>query len=202
VQLGFDETTKFQEPSMVTSVLLEPTEGAAPEVTILRAAYQTGDATSALLVRAIEDKCFARLRGFLEGWEAECKALFPDHVWTGPKAECCGLQRLGDGGSVISDTCTPARCTQRLLVAEVARQIEEKHPNWASLGEAEQEKAVRMHTQHCFNHIRNIFLKPMAAAQSAHTSRRRSRSSWRPSHRGSGWRPILSTCFAPCTRCA
>ena len=67
-----------------------------------------------------------------------------------------------------SDTCTPARCTQRLLVAEVARQIEEKHADWPSLSEAEQEAAVRMHTQHCFNHTRNIFLKPMAAAQSAH----------------------------------
>eukprot|EP00966_Prymnesium_polylepis_P178510 4134260-Prymnesium_polylepis.1 len=54
-QLGFDETTKFQEPSMVTSVLLEPSEGAAPEVVILRAAYQTGGATSELLVKAIED---------------------------------------------------------------------------------------------------------------------------------------------------
>eukprot|EP00966_Prymnesium_polylepis_P005940 135865-Prymnesium_polylepis.1 len=30
-QLGFDETTKFQDPSMVTSVLIEPTVGAKPE---------------------------------------------------------------------------------------------------------------------------------------------------------------------------
>eukprot|EP00966_Prymnesium_polylepis_P012782 293964-Prymnesium_polylepis.1 len=64
---------------MVTSVLIEPSEGAAPEVVILRAAYQTGGTTSQLLVKAIEDKCFARLRGFLKGWEAECKAMFPDH---------------------------------------------------------------------------------------------------------------------------
>ena len=167
-QLGFDETTKFQEPSMVTTVLIEPTAGAAPEVVILRAAYATGGATSELLAKAIEDKCFARLRGFLEGWEAECKEMFPDHEWTGPKAERCGLHRLGGGGSIISDTCTPARCTQRILIGMVARQIEEKHLDWASLSEAEQEAAVRMHTQHCFNHIRNIFLKPMAAAQSAH----------------------------------
>ena len=128
-QLGFDETTKFQEPSMVTSVLLEPTEGAAPEVVILRAAYATGGATSELLVRAIEDKCFARLRGFLEGWEAECKSMYPDYEWTGPKAERSGLQRLGGRGSIISDTCSTALCTQRLLIAEVARQIEKAHPN-------------------------------------------------------------------------
>jgi hypothetical protein len=72
-QLGFDETTKFQDPSMVTSVLVEPTPGATPEVVILRAAYATGGGTSAHLVAAIEDKCFARLREFMEGWEKTCK---------------------------------------------------------------------------------------------------------------------------------
>ena len=41
-QLGFDETTKFQDPSMVTSVLLEPTQDAAKQVVVLRAAYATG----------------------------------------------------------------------------------------------------------------------------------------------------------------
>jgi arabinogalactan endo-1,4-beta-galactosidase len=50
----------------------------------------------------------------------------------------------------------------------VARQVEVKHPNWLELSPAEQESLVRGHTQHCFNHIRNIFLKPMSAAQSAH----------------------------------
>ena len=171
-QLGFDETTKFQDPSMVTSVLIEPTEGAKSEVVILRAAYATGGGTSELLAQAVEEKCFGRLRRFLEGWQATCKELYPDHEWTGPKAEDCSLHRLGGGGSVISDTCSGAQKTSRLLVAEVARQVELKHPDWATLSEAEQEAAVKAHTQHCFNHIRNIFLKPMSAAQSAHVRER------------------------------
>ena len=167
-QLGFDETTKFQDPSMVTSVLIEPTEGAKSEVVIMRAAYATGGGTSELLAQAVEEKCFARLRKFLEGWRATCTELYPDHVWTGPKAEDCSLHRLGGGGSVISDTCSGAQKTSRLLVGEVAKQVEVKHPDWLQLSAAEQERLVSSHTQHCFNHIRNIMLKPMSAAQSAH----------------------------------
>ena len=167
-QLGFDETTKFQDPSMVTSVLVEPTPGAKPEVVILRAAYATGGGTSAHLVDAVEEKCFARLRGFLEGWEAECRRMFPNHTWSGPDPWLCGLQRLGGGGAIQSDTCTPARCTKRLLAAEIARQVEEKHPDWAALSEEAQEAAVRVHCHDCWQHIRNIFLAAMSTAQSAH----------------------------------
>jgi len=84
----------------------------------------------------MEEKCFARLRENLHGWRAMCAKLYPDHVWTGPDPERCGLQRLGGGGAVISDTCTPARCTQRLLIAEVARQVAAKTVGWAQLSEA------------------------------------------------------------------
>ena len=167
-QLGFDETTKFQDPSMVTSVLVEPTPGAKPQVVIMRAAYATGGGTSQHLVDATEEKCFARARGFLEGWEAECKRMYPNHMWTGPDPARCGLQRLGGGGAIQSDTCTPARCTKRLLAAEIAKQVKEKHLDWAQLSEEAQEAAIRVHTHDCWQHIRNIFLKAMSTAQSAH----------------------------------
>ena len=74
-QLGLDETTKFQDPSMVTSVLVQPTEGAPMQVVIFRAAYATGGGTAELLCKAVENKCFARLRGYLRGWQAECGAF-------------------------------------------------------------------------------------------------------------------------------
>ena len=167
-QLGFDETTKFQDPSMVTSVLVEPTAGATPEVVILRAAYATGGGTSEHLVAAIEDKCFARLREHMEGWERTCKQLYPNHKWSGPEARLCGLQRLGSGGAIQSDTCTPARCTKRLLAEAIAKQVAEKHENWAELSESQQEEATRVHCQDCWQHIRNIFLSAMATAQNAH----------------------------------
>jgi hypothetical protein len=167
-QLGFDETTKFQDPSMVTSVLVEPAEGATPEVVILRAAYATGGGTSAHLVAAIEDKCFARLREFMEGWEKTCKRMYPNHKWSGPDPIRCGLQRLGGGGAIQSDTCTPARCTKRLLAEQIAKQVAEKNPDWVSLSEAEQEEATRVHCQDCWQHIRNIFLAAMTTAQNTH----------------------------------
>ena len=169
-QLGFDETTKFQDPSMVTSVLVQPTEGAPPEVVICRAAYATGGGTAELLAKAIEEKCFARLRDYLRGWQLECEQRFPDHKWTGPDPERCGLQRLGGGGGFISDTCTSARCLQNLLIVECGRQVKEKYDpaEWLQLTEAEQEAAMRAHAHHCANHIRNIWLAALSKAQSAH----------------------------------
>ena len=169
-QLGFDETTKFQAPSMVTSVLVQPTEGAPPEVVICRAAYATGGGTAELLAKAIEEKCFARLRDYLRGWQLECEQRFPDHKWTGPDPERCGLQRLGGGGGFISDTCTSARCLQNLLIVECGRQVKEKYDpaEWLQLTEAEQEAAMRAHAHHCANHIRNIWLAALSKAQSAH----------------------------------
>ena len=77
-QLGFDETTKFQDPSMVTSVAVEPTQGAPLQVVIFCAppTYATGGGTAVLLVKALETECFARLREHLRGWKAQCAKLF------------------------------------------------------------------------------------------------------------------------------
>ena len=169
-QLGFDETTKFQDPSMVTSVLVEPTPGAALQVIILRAAYCTGGGTAELCASGIESKCFARLRQHLTGWRDTCRRLHPDHAWTGPDPELCGLQRLGGGGAFISDTCSCARKTTGLLITEVARQVKAKYDPaaWAALSEAEQATAITAHATHCWHHIRNIVLKTQSTAQSAH----------------------------------
>ena len=83
---------------MVTAVLIEPTQGAPREVVILRAAYATGGGTADLLVKAIEEKCFARLRGYLRGAKAKFQEMFPLDKWPGPDEARCGLQRLGGGG--------------------------------------------------------------------------------------------------------
>eukprot|EP00966_Prymnesium_polylepis_P324962 7380964-Prymnesium_polylepis.1 len=167
-QLGLDQTTKFQIPSMVTSVLVEPKKGAPAEVVILRAAYGTGGATAKHEAQAVEDKCFARLRKYLRGWEATCKRMFPHYKWTGPDPERCGLQRLGGGGCVINDTCSTACCTQELLIQMVKEQVQAKidAAEWAGMTDAEKEAAVRCHAAHCWQHIRNIFLAPMASAMS------------------------------------
>ena len=57
-QLGLDKTTKFHVPSMVTSVLLEPKQGADAEVVIMRAAYGTGGETAAIEAQAVEGQLF------------------------------------------------------------------------------------------------------------------------------------------------
>ena len=47
-------------------------------------AYATGGGTADLLVKAIEEKCFARLRGFLRGAKAKFQEMFPCDKWPGP----------------------------------------------------------------------------------------------------------------------
>ena len=53
-----------------------------------------------------------------------------------------------------------------ILIAMVKKQVEERHApaDWARLSDAEKEAAVRCHAAHCWQHIRNIFLAPMATA--------------------------------------
>ena len=147
-QLGLDQTTKFQIASMVTSVLIEPKKGAPAEVIILREAYGTGGATAKHEAQAVEEKCFRRLRKYLEGWESTCKRMFPKYVWTGPDPERCGLQRLGDGGCIINDTCSTACCTQELLIEMVKEQVKAKvdAAEWESMTDAQKDAAVRCAT--------------------------------------------------------
>ena len=67
--LGFDETTKNGNPSITSNVIIEPTEGAVLEPVILRGAYCSAGGTSELIAKAIEEKCFTRLRDFLRRWK-------------------------------------------------------------------------------------------------------------------------------------
>ena len=67
--LGFDETTKNGNPSITSNVIIEPTKGAVLEPVILRGAYCSAGGTSELIAKAIEDKCFMRLRDFLRRWK-------------------------------------------------------------------------------------------------------------------------------------
>ena len=69
--LGFDETTKNGNPSITSNLIIEPTKGAVLEPVILRGAYCSAGGTSELIAKAIEDKCFARLRDFLRRWKAK-----------------------------------------------------------------------------------------------------------------------------------
>ena len=167
-QLGLDQTTKFHVPSMVSSVLIDPPGDKPPEVVILRAAYGVGGATSKHEAASVEEKCFVRLRDDLRGWQKKCEQMFPQHIWTGPDPERCGLHRLGGGGCFISDTCTTARCTVSILIEMVKQQVMQKcdPATWAAFSEEQKEAAVRCHATHCWQHIRNIFLAPMSAAMS------------------------------------
>ena len=101
-QLGLDETTKFQDPSMVTSVLVQPTEGAPMQVVILRAVYATSGGTAELLCKAVENKCFARLRGYLRGWQAKYEKRFPQHKWTEPDPDASAAGCSGSAAAVAS----------------------------------------------------------------------------------------------------
>jgi hypothetical protein len=90
-------------------------------------------------------------------------------MWTGPDPARLGLHRLGGGGGLMSDTCTPARKTKRCLQERIAACVKEAAgDDWMTLSEAEQAACVRTHVISCMNHVRNIFLAEMSRAQAAH----------------------------------
>ena len=84
--LGSDETTKFGNAGITSNVVIEPTRGAELKVVVLRGAYCSAGGTADAIANAIEIKCFVRGRDFIRRWEAMCRRLYPDHVWTGPAA--------------------------------------------------------------------------------------------------------------------
>ena len=170
--LGFDETTKKGNPSITSNVIIEPTKGAPLEPVLLRGAYCSAGGTSEAIAAAIEQKCFARLRGLLARWEAIFHKLYPGETWTGPKPEDLSMGRLAGGGALQSDTCNGARKAKRLLAEMIAEQA--RHvigaDAWAKLTEEEQKDATRVHELDCYQHLRNIFLKEMSSAQAVHVA--------------------------------
>ena len=170
--MGFDETTKKGNPSITSNVIIEPTMGAPLEPVILRGAYCSAGGTSELVAKAIEDKCFERLRDLLRQWKAKFLELYPDETWTGPEAEELSLARLAGGGALQSDTCNTAEKAKKLLVTMIGEQAQKKmgQEAWDALTEKEQQEATRVHELDCYQHLRNIFLKEMSAAQAKHVA--------------------------------
>jgi hypothetical protein len=98
--LGSDETIKFGDPAITSNLLIEPLEGDACEVVILRGVYCSAGGTAEAVSSAIETKCFARLRDFLRRWEKTFRRLNPSEPWTGPDAAQLSLGRLAGGGAI------------------------------------------------------------------------------------------------------
>lgn len=93
--------------------------------------------------------------------------MHPSEQWTGPDPSQCSLHRLGGGGAIVTDTCNTARKARNLLVEAVAEQVRSNvgSDTWDGMTEDEREEAVRVHQIDCWQHLRNIFLAHMSAAQ-------------------------------------
>ena len=62
----------------------------------------------------------------LERWREVHTKLYPGEQHSIPDASEVGLHRLGGGGLLITDTCNQALCFRRLLIALVAKAVEER----------------------------------------------------------------------------
>lgn len=175
--LGFDETTKLGLSSLTSNVQIEPTPGAPLEDVILRAAYCPVGGTAELQVQSIEGKCFSRLREKLRRWKEMFEKMHPSEQWTGPDHSQCSLHRLGGGGAIVTDTCNTARRARTLLVEAIADQVRSNvaSDTWDQMSEHDRDEAVRVHQIDCGQHLRNIFLAHMSAAQVRGDSARKMR---------------------------
>jgi len=113
--MGFDETTKKGNPGITSNVIIEPKKEAPLEPVVLRGAYCSAGGTAVAVSKAIEEKCFTRLRDFLTRWEVKFMEMFPDETFTGPEPSRLSMARLAGGGALQSDTCNTAEKTKQLL---------------------------------------------------------------------------------------
>jgi hypothetical protein len=145
--LGSDESTKFGNAAITSNVLVQATPGAECKVVILRGVYCSAGGTAEAVAKAIESKCFARLRDHLRGVKAMFEHMFPGEQWTGPDAERVSLGRLAGGGALQSDTCNTAQKTKTLLAAMIAEQARALigEEEWALMSEAQRAHATRVH---------------------------------------------------------
>ena len=170
--LGFDETTKDGDPSITSNVIIEPTKGAVLEPVILIGAYCSAGGTSEKIAAAIESKCFAKLRGFITRVKDKFAELYPEETWTGPEPKDLSMDRLAGGGGIQSDTCNTAEKAKSILADMISKGKRAKigEEAWAKLSEEEQAEVTRVHKLDCHQHMRNIFLKEMSAAQAKHVA--------------------------------
>ena len=98
--------------------------------------------------------------------------MFPGETWTGPKPAALSMARLGGRGALISDTCNTAQKAKRILTQMIGEQVraEMGEAAWKKLTEAEQAEAINVHKLDCNQHLRNIFLKEMSAAQAKYVA--------------------------------
>ena len=173
--IGFDETTDLHEPVITSNLQVRMEKDGPTKIVVLKAAYlATNGGTSEAIVDEIESKCFERLRGLLRGFKAHFEKLNPGKTFDGPDPERCSLYRLAGGGAVISDTCNAARKAKRLLAELIQKQAERTlrarmgDAAWEALGEEARAEKLRVHQLDCWQHLRNIILGAMSAAQTRH----------------------------------
>lgn len=66
----------------------------------------------------------------------------------------------------MSDTCNTARLARKLLADLIAREVETHAGDaWGAMSEEERASAVLTYQGDCWQHLRNIFLAEMSAAQ-------------------------------------
>lgn len=107
------------------------------------------------------------MRDMLRRWEAKFREMYLQEMWTGPEPHECGLHRLGDGGAIMSDTCSTARLAKKQLAALIEVRVVEHLGSevWKDMSLVEREAAARTHPQDCWQHLRNIILANMSRAQ-------------------------------------
>jgi hypothetical protein len=168
LSFGFDESTKKQVSLLSTNVQIDNEDGDLANV-VPRGASVLCGGTGEKVAEGIE-RLFTHLRRLVDELRAAYDKRWGSGSWRGPDSTRIGMNLLGDRCIIMSDTCTMARKTCRLVQDMVRVSVEAKMgaEAYAALSVQEKSEKAGALAGHCWQHMRNIFLDAMAAGANSY----------------------------------
>jgi hypothetical protein len=173
ISFGFDESTKYGLGLLSTNTQIEPRGAPGTSIDVVqRSATLTAGSTAEAIAASIDTNIFSHGRHRLAGWKELHEKKFGAGSWRragAPVPESLGMHRLSENTVLMSDTCSTAEKTKRIVAeaCEAAGIAKIGDAAWAQMSVEAKAAAVKVHLGHCHQHLRNIEINAMQLKSTA-----------------------------------
>ena len=167
ISFGFDESTKYGLGLLSTNTQIEPYGAPGTSIDVVqRGATLTAGGTAEAIAASIDTNIFSHGRHRLAGWKELHQKKFGAGSWRragAPEPNNLGMHRLSENTVLMSDTCSTAEKTKRIVAeaCEAAGISKIGDAAWAEMSVEAKAAAVKVHLGHCHQHLRNIIINAM-----------------------------------------